>query len=70
MSTHIVGWAHSPSGKFARFDLEALINGVARDAIAGATGVSMQVPGASLAGVFNMAGSAVAGYVSVLERVQ
>ena len=49
----------------------------------GATGVSMhvlaamqlmgeagdmQVPGASLAGVFNMGGSAVASYVSVLER--
>ena len=51
----------------------------------GATGVSMhvmscmqltgeagdlQVPGASLAGVFNMGGSAVANYVSVLERLK
>jgi acetyl-CoA C-acetyltransferase len=51
----------------------------------GATGVSMhvlasmqlmgeaaaiQVPGASLAGVFNMGGSAVASYVSILERFQ
>jgi len=50
----------------------------------GATGVSMhvlsamqlceqagalQVPGATLAGVFNMGGSAVANYVSILERV-
>ena len=51
----------------------------------GATGVSMhvlsamqlcgeagelQVPQASLAGVFNMGGSAVANYVSVLERTR
>lgn len=51
----------------------------------GATGVSMhvisamqlcgvagemQIPNASLAGVFNMGGSAVANYVSILERVQ
>jgi acetyl-CoA C-acetyltransferase len=51
----------------------------------GATGVSMhvlaamqlmgeagemQVPGAELAGVFNMGGSAVASYVSILERAQ
>lgn len=51
----------------------------------GATGVSMhvlasmqltgeagemQVPGANLAGVFNMGGSAVASYVSILERLQ
>lgn len=51
----------------------------------GATGVSMhvlgamqlcheagdiQVPGATLAGIFNMGGSAVANYVSVLERVR
>ena len=50
----------------------------------GATGVSMhvmaamqvcgeagemQIPGASLAGVFNMGGAAVANYVSILERV-
>jgi len=50
----------------------------------GATGVSMhvlgamqltgsagdmQVPGAALAGVFNMGGSGVANYVSILERV-
>ena len=51
----------------------------------GATGVSMhvlgamqlcgvageiQVPGASLAGIFNMGGSAVASYISVLERAR
>lgn len=51
----------------------------------GATGVSMhvmaamqldgqaegmQIPGASLAGVFNMGGAAVANYVSILERVK
>src|SRR5690606_32260215 len=51
----------------------------------GATGVSMhvlsamqlceeagdmQVPGAELAGVFNMGGSAVTSYVSILERVK
>ena len=51
----------------------------------GATGVSMhvmaalqltneagqmQIPGASLAGVFNMGGAAVANYVSILERVR
>jgi acetyl-CoA C-acetyltransferase len=51
----------------------------------GATGVSMhalaamqlcgvagemQIPGASLAGVFNMGGSAVANYVSILERAR
>ncbi len=51
----------------------------------GATGVSMhvmaclqlmgeaqemQIPGATLAGVFNMGGAAVANYVSILERVK
>jgi acetyl-CoA C-acetyltransferase len=51
----------------------------------GATGVSMhvlsamqltgeagdiQVPGASLAGIFNMGGAAVANYVSILERIK
>ena len=51
----------------------------------GATGVSMhvmaamqltqdagemQIPGAELAGVFNMGGAAVANYVSILERVK
>jgi acetyl-CoA C-acetyltransferase len=51
----------------------------------GATGVSMhalgamqlceqagdmQVPGAKLAGIFNMGGAAVANYVSVLERIK
>ena len=30
----------------------------------------MQVPGAELAGVFNMGGSAVASYVSILERAR
>jgi acetyl-CoA C-acetyltransferase len=28
----------------------------------------MQVPGANLAGIFNMGGAAVANYVSILER--
>ena len=51
----------------------------------GATGVSMhvmacmqlageaagmQIPGAALAGVFNMGGAAVANYVSILERAK
>ena len=51
----------------------------------GATGVSMhvmtamqlageaegmQIPGATLAGVFNMGGAAVANYVSIMERVK
>ena len=31
---------------------------------------AMQVPGATLAGVMNMGGAAVASYVSVLERVK
>ena len=31
---------------------------------------AMQVPGAKLAGVFNMGGSAVANYVSILERAR
>ena len=108
MSTYIVGWAHSPFGRLDQFDLEALITGVTRDAIADA-GIAakdidamwlgnlnggfvpdifcssmhvlsamqlcgmagaMQVPNASLAGIFNMGGSAVASYVSVLERVR
>ena len=30
----------------------------------------MQVPDATLAGVFNMGGAAVANYVSILERVK
>ncbi len=30
----------------------------------------MQIPGASLAGVFNMGGTAVANYVSIMERVK
>jgi acetyl-CoA C-acetyltransferase len=30
----------------------------------------MQIPGASLAGVFNMGGSAVANYVSILEAAK
>lgn len=36
MSTYIVGWAHSPFGRLDQFDLEALITGVTRDAIADA----------------------------------
>ena len=36
MSTCIVGWAHTPFGRLDQFDLEALITGVARDAIADA----------------------------------
>ena len=31
---------------------------------------AMQVPGATLAGVFNMGGAAVANYCSILERVK
>jgi acetyl-CoA C-acetyltransferase len=30
----------------------------------------MQIPGATIAGVFNMGGAAVANYVSILERVK
>jgi acetyl-CoA C-acetyltransferase len=30
----------------------------------------IQVPGAKLAGIFNMGGAAVANYVSVLERIK
>jgi acetyl-CoA C-acetyltransferase len=30
----------------------------------------MQIPNASLAGVFNMGGTAVANYVSIMERVK
>ena len=30
----------------------------------------MQIPGAKLAGVFNMGGAAVANFVSILERVK
>lgn len=37
--------------------------------LCGAAG-DMQIPNASLAGVFNMGGSAVANYVSILERLQ
>jgi acetyl-CoA C-acetyltransferase len=32
--------------------------------------VDMQIPGATLAGVFNMGGAAVANYVSILERTK
>lgn len=34
------------------------------------TGGAMQLPGAALAGVFNMGGLAVANYASVLERAR
>jgi acetyl-CoA C-acetyltransferase len=37
--------------------------------LAGEAG-EMQVPGANLAGVFNMGGAAVANYVSLLERAK
>ena len=37
--------------------------------LAGEAG-GMQVPGATLGGVFNMGGAAVANYVSVLERIK
>jgi len=30
----------------------------------------MQIPGAKLAGIFNMGGTAVANYVSLLERLR
>jgi acetyl-CoA C-acetyltransferase len=33
-------------------------------------GAEMQIPGATLAGVFNMGGAAVANYVSIMERVK
>ncbi|OAA23060.1 hypothetical protein AAY23_10571 [Frankia casuarinae] len=34
------------------------------------TAGAMQIPGATVAGVFNMGGLAVANYASVLERVR
>jgi acetyl-CoA C-acetyltransferase len=34
------------------------------------TAGDMQIPGATMAGVFNMGGAAVANYVSILERVK
>jgi acetyl-CoA C-acetyltransferase len=37
--------------------------------LAGMAG-DIQVPGAKLAGIFNMGGAAVANYVSVLERIK
>jgi acetyl-CoA C-acetyltransferase len=36
MSSYIVGWAHSPFGRLDQFDLEGLITGVTREAIADA----------------------------------
>ncbi|PSJ65247.1 acetyl-CoA acetyltransferase [Kumtagia ephedrae] len=45
------------------------MHAIAAMQLAGEAG-DMQVPGASLAGVFNMGGVAVANYVSVLERVR
>lgn len=43
MGTCIVGWAHSPFGRFDQLDIEALITGVAREAIAHA-----EVPAAAI----------------------
>jgi len=37
--------------------------------VTGAAG-NMQIPGASLAGIMNMGGAAVANYVSILERLR
>ena len=75
------GWAHK-SGKLPINPSGGL---KAKGHPIGATGVSlhimaclqlmgqaggMQIPGANLAGVFNMGGAAVANYVSILERVK
>jgi len=45
MGVSIVGWAHAPFGKFDALDIEALIAGVARDAIAHAGIDSKDVDG-------------------------
>lgn len=72
MGTCLVGWAHSRFGRRGGLDLEALIGGVTGEAIAraGIAAGEMQVPGAELAGVFNLGGSAVASCVSILERTR
>ena len=61
MAACMVGWAHSPFGRFDHEDLESLIVGVTqrvwREALA-------------MAGVFNMGGSALASYVSILEAAR
>jgi len=42
---------------------------MAAQQLAGEAG-AMQIPGAALAGVFNMGGAAVTNYVSILERTR
>ena len=54
-AVHIVGWSHSKFGKYDLLEPETLMG-------------DMQLPGAQLAGVFNMGGVAVANYASILER--
>ena len=49
------------AGEFAHFGTEPLLTSDAGE---------MQVKDASLAGVFNMGGAAVASYVSILERAK
>ncbi|MDP2811974.1 MAG: hypothetical protein Q8O34_17680 [Rhodocyclaceae bacterium] len=65
MAACIVGWAHSPFGRLDGEDPESLIVGVGKQAMADA-GCTID----DLAGVFNMGGSAVANYVSILEAAR
>jgi len=57
----MVGWAHSPFGRFDHEDLESLVVGAAQRARREAL---------AMAGVFNPGGSAVASYVSILEAAR
>jgi len=61
MAACMVGWAHSPFGRFDHEDPESLIVGVTqrvwREALA-------------MAGVFSMGGSAVASYASILQAAR
>ena len=77
--------AREPSGRGGRLPVNLSGGLKSRGHPIGATGVSqhvmaamqlcgeageMQLPGANLAGVFNMGGAAVANYVSILERLK
>jgi hypothetical protein len=61
MAACLVGWAHSPFGRFDHEELASLIVGVTQRAWREAL---------AMAGVFNMGGSAVASYVSILEAAR
>ncbi len=57
----IVGWGHTPVGRLQHVMAVLQLTGNAG---------AMQIPGATVTGVFNMGGLAVANYASVLERVR